>query len=144
MNINNIKARQIRTLKDLLRGACHAPGCHNLKRCPRQCQCRYEREFELNTDTAICWEIAELLVDLQRSERVNKSYVKEIKDKIIGYAEVTRHHSSKGWEAFFWSVNTTYRTIVGEIDWPDDSADGRLRDLKNKINRLKRYPKENV
>jgi len=142
MNITQSMSQHIRNLKNLLREACHSKGCTRTKICPRQCRCRTERTFELNTDTAICWEIADLLKDLQRCERVNKEYVKEIRDKITAYAEVTRHHSSKGWQRFFWKVETTYATIIGHYGWPDESVEGLLEILKIRLTHLKRYPRE--
>ena len=143
MRITHEKTQQLSQLRVLLKGACHAPKCDRIRICPRQCKCRVVRSFELNTDTAICWEIAELLWILQRSYTVNKAYVKEIKDKIIAYAEVSRHHSTKGWERFFWRVERTYSTIMDIQDsWPDPGPEDLIYDLKKRLIRLKRYPKE--
>lgn len=143
MRLTEVKRKQLIELRLLLQRACHAPGCKRVKNCPRQCGCRTTRTFKLNTDTAICWEIADLLSKFARYRMMNKEDVKEIADKIRAYAEVTRHHSTKGWQEFFWSVKETYDHIIDckflcpHIIKPDN----QITNLKNRVNRLKRYPR---
>lgn len=142
MRLTHNKITHLRSLKLLLQKACHAPGCDLVRKCPVQCPCRSQRKFKLNTDTAICWEIAELLWTLSMTNRVHKSYVRMIKNKIAAYAEVTRHHSTEGWNRFFWDVKAAYSVIINEQDtcsYP--SSKNRIEDLRRRINRLKRYPK---
>ena len=141
MRVTNEKLNQLRNLKVILQQAYHDPACRNISTCPRQCGCRTRRQFELNTDTAICWEIADLFWKTNRSTTVSKADVKEISDKIAAYGEVTRHHSSDGWQKFFWNVKKAFDSIFQTTNWPDPSTDDWIRHLKNTIGRLKRYPK---
>lgn len=141
MRITDDKRTQLNRLRVLLQEACHAPGCKRLKNCPRQCGCRTRRTFKLNTDTAMCWEIAALLFTLRRCTIVTKTEIKEISDKIRAYAEVTRHHSTKGWQKFFWTVKETYDFITTGDPWWDNQADHSIAGLKGRMNRLKRYPR---
>jgi hypothetical protein len=131
MRMTHTKETQLDALIVMLRKACHAPGCQSLRRCPNMCGCRTKRTFKMNTDTAICWEIADL--------SVQKRHIEDIEDKIGAYAELSRFHSSNGWQNFFWDIKAIYRDImfIGDYSHPER----QIKSLSNKIKSLKRYPK---
>jgi len=143
MRMNNVIENHLRRLEILLRQTCHDSNCSNVFTCPRYCACRSKRSFELNFDTAMCWEIAELIHNCRCEVVITKKFIKENRDKILAYAEVSRHHSTKGWEKFFCNINRAFQTIMDKDPHRFYDPEDRIAVLRYSVNRLKRYPKEN-
>lgn len=142
MRMTHTKTTQISRLVTMLRKACHAPGCRKLRSCPNMCGCRTKRTFSMNIDTAICWEIADLLHHLKNNLTVSKRVVENTEERIIAYAELGRFHSSKGWQNFFWEIKKIYTSIMlPKEDWWPRDIEYEIKLLTGKINSLKRYPK---
>ena len=140
-----VQTRAIRRLIILLQKACHAPDCDKTFRCPRQCGCRSRRTFKLNTETAICYQLAQDLNELVRYTSHNKALKTDIivvVEAATAYAQLSRYHMTLGWQRFFKDITQCIVEITKAQNsfWPR-SVDHSIKDLEYRINRLKRYPK---
>ena len=99
-----VQKSSLKQLETILRELCHAPGCKRLEKCPNQCPCRRERKFKLNTETAICWEIADKIKDFIRWDVRTKLESHALESAVFAYSDLTRFHMSRGWQKFFEKV----------------------------------------
>jgi len=142
MRITYTKESHLSRLIVMLRKACHAPGCLKLRICPNHCGCRTRRTFAMNIDTAICWEIADILHHLKNNITVSKREVQNVGERITAYAELGRYHSSKGWQNFFWEVKKIYVSIMSpEEDYWPRNIEYEINYQAARLKYLKRYPK---
>lgn len=142
MRITCTKESQLSMLLIMLKKACHAPGCLKVRACPNQCGCRTKRNFALNMDTAICWEIADILHHLKNNNTVPKREVENIRDRITAYAELSSYHSSEGWQNFFCDVKRIYNAIMFPNDnWWTRDIEYEINLLSSRSRSLKRYSK---
>lgn len=135
----------LNNLRVVLLESCHAPGCARISRCPRQCGCRSRREFKLNTETAICWEIADKIRTVTRWPRPAKKDANEIVAASKAYHDISRFHMTRGWQSFFLNLYRCLASIVNPKNniwdyWESEGTD-RITYLKNSLKRLKRYPR---
>ena len=140
-----VQTRAIRRLIILLQKACHAPDCDTTFKCPRQCGCRSRRTFKLNTETAICYQLAEDLNSLVRYSSHNKALKTDIivvVEAATAYTQLSRYHMTLGWMRFFKDVTQCIVDMTKQESfiWPR-SVEKTINDLEYRINRLKRYPK---
>ena len=137
-----VNVTKLRELEHLLRASCHAPGCDTVKSCPNQCKCRHRRRFKLNTETAICWQIADNIFNTFRWKgNPRKDVCVAINTKTDAYYDIARFHMSKGWENFFLRVRNViwYSTMRPEyLLLPKYTIEG----LTKTISRLKREPRD--
>ncbi len=109
--------------------------------CSGRDRSRHQRTFKLNTETAICWEIADLF---QSCRSYNGVYLnKDLCTKIYAYFDIARFHMSKGWEDLFhklYYVTSVLRSPHKRV-CPDSMIEEYLEKIERKIPRLKRYPK---
>lgn len=142
-----IKVNELRELQKFLRAMCHAPGCDRVKNCPNQCGCRSRRSFELNTETAICWELADSITMLVVGVTVRgprKSLCKDLVMKATAYSEISRFHMTAGWERFFEYIVYYIKALTIRQRNPYygfDSLGDMFESLKRTGSRLKRYPR---
>lgn len=130
-------------LEDMLRGVAHAPGCLNLGRCPQVCGCRAERRFELDTNTAMCWEIALLL---GANKWIQTKYEREkIEHTIQAYRDLAEYHETKGWVNLFYEIYHLFIRANGihedRTNRQNTIAEESLTYLRKVIPRLKRTTK---
>lgn len=125
-------------LRDLLYGVCHDPQCTNLKRtCPNQCRCRYGRTFQLNNETAICWELAGMIA--RRFEYTNPVVTQKMIKQAQIYEELSYYHMSSGWGNFFMHVRQILRALKhGQMPYALERSDQLLKEMKRAIPYLKR------
>jgi hypothetical protein len=132
-------------LRALLLGSCHAPGCKKIRTCPRQCGCRSRREFKLNTETSICWEIADKLRNVTRWSKVAKKDLNEILAASQAYHDISRFHMTRGWQTFFLNLHRCLDSIINPrqnmMDYWKTQEEDRIDYLKSILKRLKRYPR---
>jgi len=143
MKLSSDTRRLLNKLRLMLKEACHAQGCDRVSLCPNQCGCRTRRPFKLNTETSICWEIADQIWIISRDSTPYKSDVDKVAINIDAYHNLARFHMSRGWEKFFNDVSVCYRGIIENQNtiWKGCGEDS-IRDLGNRVNRLKREPRE--
>ena len=137
-----IKSKKLKQVEGLLRKACHAKDCSALTRCPNQCTCRVRRPFKLNTETAMCWEIAERLRDLLRydSDSIPKLNVDELNEMVNSYINLSVYHMSDGWVKFFKDIGRCIDSLTSNPYWYYSSR--TLPFLETRLNRLKREPRD--
>ena len=132
--------------------SCHAKGCDRISKCPRQCGCRSRRTFELNTETAMCWQMAEELWQLIRSRCGQHgvgptiAQIESVTATAKAFSSITRFHMSKGWQRFFEDLWRCISDMTGEGEhcfYYHTGMDGVL-DLENRLGRLKREPREDA
>jgi hypothetical protein len=137
-----VDQQNLKRLEVLLREAVHAPGCNTIKRCPNQCFCKHDRKFQLNTETAICWQIADNINIFLTHKEFTKKSCEALKIKSIAYEDIARFHMSKGWERFFCLITRTIEYLTELEIWnPWESTESGLEYLRQMIGRLKRYPR---
>ena len=145
MRLTVMQKKLLNNIKVMLLESCHAPGCYQVSKCPNQCSCRTRRTFALNTETAICWEIADRIDDILKHTytTIPKYQIRDFVAAVEAFSSIARFHMSKGWETFLHDLYQSISTIT----YPNLS-EGRLSMLKITINnfpktlkRLKRYPK---
>lgn len=134
-----IDKNSLNELIDILREACHAKGCEKTYSCPNQCKCRTRRPFKLNTETAICWEIADKLRMLVRHQPPLKLDVEKVIISAKSYTDISRFHMSRGWQKFFLEVSRCVSDLT--IDSLCYLSTHRLPGLRNTSKRLKREPR---
>lgn len=137
-----VNVTKLRELEHLLRASCHAPGCDSVKRCPNQCKCRHRRRFKLNTETCICWQIADNIFNSFRWKgNLRKDACIALITKADAYYDIARFHMSKGWERFFRRVRyvITYSTIDPQ---KFISSECTIAGLTKTMSRLKREPRD--
>jgi hypothetical protein len=132
----------INNLRLVLLASCHAPDCKRVYNCPRQCGCRSRRQFKLNTETAICWELAD---QLHPAHRLTKTDLNEIVIATKAYNGISRYHMTIGWQKFFVNLNRCLDLIVNPKNnlwdyWESQESD-RIKYLEKSLKRLKRYPR---
>ncbi len=142
------KAKEHDLLFDLqlfLKSACHAPGCDTIARCPDQCKCRTKRTFKTNTETAICWELANQIFNYLRGERQLVKHKLKLQIYASAYSDLARYHMTEGWNNFYKNAYVIIRMIFNPNDYytPDLELhiSHRFMEMKYSINRLKREPK---
>ena len=132
-------------LREVLKSSCHAPGCVRNNNCPRQCGCNRRRDFKLNTETAMCWDIGDMIFEMLRGN--SRPLMSERRQLIIStkaFDRLTRFHMTKGWQNFFCDVakcikehcepsHYSYKLWIKE--------EGYIDELETRLNRLKRYPR---
>ena len=132
-------------LEMILRAACHAKDCNHSFQCPNQCPCKLKRTFKLNTETAMCWILADMICasNIYRSRRSKKSK-KEIIYSAYSYYMISRYHMSNGWIKFFSRVHHILNLLIIENQTNYSvycRIPNQLQKLKNSIYRLKREKK---
>ena len=131
-------------IRVMLLASCHAPECDQTSKCPNQCPCRTRRTFALNTETAICWEIADRIKDILEWTTIPKHQIRDFVAATEGLSSIARFHMSKGWETF---LEDLYRSI-STITHPNTTQqrlsmfDSTIDDFYETLKRLKRYPKQ--
>ena len=143
MKLTSDTRRLLNKLRIILKKACHAEGCDRVTLCPNQCGCRTRRPFKLNTETSICWEIADRIWIISRDSTPYKSDVDNVAISIDAYYNLGRFHMSRGWEKCFKDVAACYREIIEEQNsvWKGN-GENSINNLGSRVNRLKRYPRE--
>ena len=143
MKTSNIEL--LKKLSIMLKESCHAPGCQKYRNCPRQCGCNKRRTFKLNTETAMCWEISDILWGMFRRYKPTITDRRKVVAAVYAYNNLTRFHMTKGWQNFFNSIaecieencfptKRYFKVWVTNIHYIDN--------LKTRLNRLKRYPRK--
>jgi len=141
MRIKSETRKLFNNMRIMLRQVCHADGCTTLRKCPNQCQCRNERTFRLNTETAICWELADKIWEIFGQNKMPlKSEIKRLIEHASAYNDLSRFHMSKGWQRFFERVHRSMRVIAEDSEWPSNSEQ-TIKDLRVISKRLKRFPR---
>ena len=143
MKLNKKKSEQLKQLELLLRSAVHHPGCDRLTVCPKQCRCRERRTFKLNTETSICWEMAEVF-KYCRGCGCTGSYVNKNTSAIaLAYHDLARYHMSDGWGTLFNNIYYILNMMRDSDRYVSSEAmtDKYLEKIKKSIPRLKRYPR---
>lgn len=145
MTLTITQKNLLNKMRVILLASCHAPDCNRISKCPNQCSCRTRRTFALNTETAICWEIADEIWDISRRERPLKQDLSHLVSATKAYSELARYHMTRGWQNFFLNL---HRCIDGIINpyLPIDHARFKrtIKYLENCLKRVKRFPKEIV
>jgi hypothetical protein len=134
-----IDKNSLNELAGILREACHAKDCDRIFNCPNFCGCRTRRPFKLNTETAMCWEIADKLRMLVREQRPLKSDIEKVIISAESYTDISRFHMSRGWQKFFLEVSRCISDLT--IDSDRYLSTHRLPGLRNTVKRLKREPR---
>jgi len=141
-----VQGKLLNKLRIMLLASCHAEGCLRISTCPNLCGCRSRRTFKLNTETAICWEIAHRLWNLIGSG-MNDPLKAEVVDLIAatkGYWNIARFHMTKGWDNFFHSVYSCICALtIDPHDYKEHYGDEEaINKMKGILKQLKRYPRE--
>ena len=141
-----VKGKLLNNLRIVLLESCHAEECHRVSKCPKICGCNSRRTFKLNTETAICWEIADRLGQLV-GNGYNHPLKKDVEDLIAaadGYYNISRFHMSRGWEKFFMDIRSIIIALTLNPSYlPDSYRDKNIMNqLRGRLKRLKRYPRE--
>jgi len=144
VRLNLEKRESLKRIRFILKASCHADGCENINTCPNQCKCRYDRTFKLNTETAMCWEIGDEIWDLLKYQHPSRGMIDGLVETCRAYEKLSRFHMTKGWENFLRDLAqciqaltnppTSYTSYIQE--------EGYINELKGRLKRLKRYPKE--
>ena len=142
------KERILHELVHILRKACHAPDCDGLLRtCPNQCGCNKRRKFKLNTETAMCWVIANEIGRRLRHSKI--TITQQDVDIAYAYIQLSNYHMSQGWKNLLLSVHRILRIIsdgkrtLGHVPGYDyiDACNRELSSIRYSVNRLKREPR---
>ena len=144
MRLKSSQKLLLTKIRVMLLASCHAPRCDRTSKCPNQCPCRTRRTFALNTETSICWEIADRIKDILEYTTIPKYQIREFVAATEGLSSIARFHMSKGWETFLYSLYRSISTITlptvteQRLSMFDETIDNFYETLK----RLKRYPKD--
>ena len=104
--------QSVTELHKLMKSVCHAENCNTPHTCPRQCKC--ERLFELNTNTAICWTFADLIAPLVYGSITDEHYVDTIMDQLDGLLRLCLFHDTEhSWMSFFRSGKSVLLVSMG-------------------------------
>ena len=143
--LNNDMRQNLSTLRFILKEVCHADGCTTVTICPKQCGCRGRRKFKLNTETSICWELADRIYDILRfGDDPTRRELNDLIEAARSYCNISRFHMSRGWQRFFNHVEQCIRALFEP--YPPHyvvymRTDEFLQELKGRLKRLKRDPK---
>lgn len=96
-------------LADNLRSKCHTSECIDKKMCPKRCVCA--KEVDLNLETAIGWQVAELVDDALHNG-ISQRHI----DRIDVLHDVLMNHVNE-YASLFAAVDT----ILTEIEWLHDT-----------------------
>ena len=141
MTINKHSRKILKDLINMLYSSCHAPECKHIskRKCPLSCGCRTKRKFKLNTETAMCWEIANQIYSILRFSRPTKSDVQKVMGMTDACMMLSQYHMTKGWHAFFTSIFRILQMIL--VDQMIFYINRDMAELKKTLPRLKRIPK---
>lgn len=129
-------------LINMLRSACHAKDCKTIIVCPNYCQCRSRRPFKLNIETAVCWEMANILSRELLYNNITPSRRELLSCKFSTLSIITIYHSSRGWSNFFKETTNVVKILTDPNSFYLDILPSQYIDkLKNRVNRLKREVK---
>ena len=130
---------QFTRLKDMLRLACHAKDCKDIHICPNYCSCRTRRPFKLNIETAVCWEMANILSRELLYNNITSSRRELLSCKFSTLSILTIYHSSRGWSNFFKETTKVVNMLTDSACFNLHISPSTYIDkLKNRVNRLKR------
>lgn len=126
-------------LAKILKAACHGKGCLYLYNCPNQCQCRKNRTFKLNTETAICWILANSIncnvYNMRKQIKIG------LAKRMKAYHDLSVYHMSEGWINFFGRVSSILEMLSFNRSCDNSNISNELEKLQNNVNRLKRDKK---
>jgi len=126
-------------VREMLRGSVHAKGCETTTKCPNSCPCRNERPFKLNTETAMCWVMADLISEILRSKHSRKTH-EGLCLQIESLSILCNYHMTEGWIYFFENVKQTVERTGN--DWYNETIiNGDIENMKRSLSRLKREPR---
>jgi hypothetical protein len=135
--------KAITELRQMLLGACHAEGCHRITKCPTTCSCKTRRTFKLNTETAICWVIADFLDGITSADNPSRSYIENIVAEVTGLCLLSEYHMTLGWKVFIQNIrfciimSTSIEACISCLT-PEDL----IQSMKRSLRQLKREPRE--
>lgn len=134
-NISVIFFNLKQEIEKLLFEICHSPGCKRIRVCPRQCSCRNNRRFELNTITAICWMLGHTLSDIYSIKNMSR-YIWSA----LFIHHLSQFHMTKGWQEFFLDVYVIASYLDKKENIRIKSKDIMITidNLRSKYPRLKR------
>ena len=141
MTITKESEKILNNIINILYGACHAPNCKHIskRKCPISCGCRTERKFKLNTETAMCWEIANQIYNILRFSRPTKQDVQKVISIADSSMMLSQYHMTRGWHSFFSTIFRLLQMIL--VDQMSFYVSRDLSSLKRSLPRLKREPK---
>jgi len=143
MRLTNDMRSKLKRLRKILEEMCHADGCEKVSNCPRMCGCRSRRTFKLNTETSMCWELADQIWDLLKYRYPTKREINAVVENARAYQKITRYHMTRGWQKFFRDLADCIQVLCGPAHQYAIymRTDEYLDALKRTTKRLKRYPR---
>lgn len=131
--------QSITELHKLMKCACHAEECDTPHVCPRQCKC--ERLFELNTNTAMCWTFADLIAPLVYGSDKDDHYIENTMYQLDGLLRLCSCHGTEHiWVSFLRTGKACLLVATG-ANYYDMTALDVLNNMRDVLPNLPRHPR---